>query len=397
MNKIRFAILWAGALVMAQVGTAPLVAHAGLPYQDRYESQPRRDLYGRGLTGTYQLDRARSDDPRRASDQVLRQLPVTDRARVSERLMNRLDPPDVLSLERAGMRVTIASSRAPELRFDADGRTRTEQTPSGRSLTTRASLMGDRLDVSTRGQTGVDFSVTFEPFEYGHSLRVTRQLFDDRLSRPVIVTSVYRKIADTPDWDVFSGVRDVGRPLPGSYGARPAVIIPDGATVVATLDRPINVRTIRRNDRVALTVRSAPSSDLQDAVIEGTVINLPPATNGRTGLTIDFDQIRLRDGRIGDFDGWIEAIRGPNGEPVTYNGEQVRPNSDQAGEAVERGAIGAALGAVIGAVAGGSKGAAIGALIGGGGAAATVFVDPVNQSGLPLGTEFTIRTRTHRR
>ena len=394
MNKIRFAILWAGALVMAQVSATPLVAHGALQYQyqDRYQSQPGRNPYGQRLTGTYQLDRTRSDDPRRASDQVLRQLPVADRSRVSERLMNRLDPPDVISLERFGRQVTIASSRAPQLRFDADGRTRTEQAPSGRTLTTRASLVGDRLDVSTRGQTGVDFSVTFEPIEYGRSLRVTRQLFDDRLSRPVVVASIYRKVADAPDWDVYSGVRDVGRPFSGSPSA---VMIPEGATVVAILDEPINVRTIRRNDRVALTVRSAPRGDLQNAVIEGSVINLPPEANGRMGLTIDFDQIRLRDGRVADFDGRIEAIRGPNGEPVAYDGEQVR--SDQPGQPAQRAAIGAALGAMIGAVAGGGKGAAIGAVIGGGGAAATVFVDPVNQTNLPRGTEFTIRARTPRR
>lgn len=394
MNKMGVAILWAGALVVAQVSAPPLAARTAPQYQDRSQSRYARSRPGQRLTGTYELDRTRSDDPLRASDQVLRQLPVAERSRVHDRLMNRLDPPDILSLERAGLQMSIASSRAPQLSFEADGRSRTEMLPSGRSLTTRASLSGDRLDVSTRGQSGIDFTVTFEPIDYGSSLRVTRQLFDERLRQPVVVRSVYRKISDAPDWDVYSGPRGSvsGRyDSPSSWGS---MVIPDGATLVATLDQPVDMRAIRQNDRVTLTVRNAPRAEWQNAVIEGSVVNMPAAMNDRSGLTIAFDQIRLRDGRTGNFDGTIDAIRGPNGESIAYDAEQVRSGNNQTERAVQRGAIGAALGAAIGAIAGGGKGAAIGAIVGGGGGAATVFIDPSNQSNLPRGTEFTIHTRT---
>ena len=114
--------------------------------------------------------------------------------------------------------------------------------------------------------------------------------------------------------------------------------------------------------------------------------------NGRNGVTIDLNQIRLRDGRTADFDGTVEAVRGPNGEMIPYNGEPIAASPRQSEQAVERGAIGAAVGALIGAVAGGEKGAAVGAVLGGGGAAATVFVDQLNQGNLPRGTEFVVRS-----
>jgi uncharacterized protein YcfJ len=108
---------------------------------------------------------------------------------------------------------------------------------------------------------------------------------------------------------------------------------------------------------------------------------------------MEFDTIRLSNGRSGPFTGTVDSVRSPNGETIPSNRERVEPANDQRQQAIERGAVGAAIGALIGAVAGGGKGAAVGAVIGGGGAAATVFlpIDQLNQPTLASGTEFTIR------
>jgi hypothetical protein len=302
--------------------------------------------------------------------------------------------------------------------FVADGRARVEQGVAGRRATTRASLVGERLEVSTRGVAGNDFTVTFQPMT-NNTLRVTRRLFDERMTQPVVVQSVYRRVSDTPDWDVFDGYRTTNRAdndydpnrddrygdnRYGDYRADDYRtgdsrntsldrLIPAGSTVIATLDQPLNARTARENERVTLTVHNAPRPELEGAIIEGRVAAAARAVNGRTGFTMEFDRIRLQDGRTADFAGMIESVRGVNGESIAYNGEQVETGRSQTEQAIQRGAIGAAIGAVIGAVAGGGQGAAIGAVIGGGGAAATVFVDQLNQSTLERGTEITIRTQ----
>lgn len=342
------------------------------------------------LTGTYELDPSRSDNPQRAADQAYRQIPANDRARISGQIQSRLDPPDVIAIDRVDNRVTIASSKAPQMTFDADGQPRVEQGVRGRRMTTRAVLYGDQLEVTTTGGAGTDFTVSFEPLENGRSLRVTRRLFDDALRQPIVVQSVYRRTSDTAEWNVYPDRRE---PDTSTETFESASLVPDGTTVVATLDQPLNVRTAQQDDRVTLTVRNAPLPELEGAVIEGYVMSTPSRTNDRTRLSLDFNEIRLRNGRTSRFAGTIERVRGPNGQSIPFDGETARDESSKKDQAITRGTIGAALGAIIGAVAGGVKGAAIGAVLGGGGAAATVLIDDQNQLDLPRGTEFTIRSR----
>lgn len=346
------------------------------------------DLYRR-LTGTYQLDPARSDDPQRIADAALRNVPAADRTRVSRRIYNRLDPPEAFAIERAGNRYTIASSKAAQTTVEADGRTRSEQGPAGRPITTRAAVFGDALEITTTGAAGNSYSVTFEPLDGGRGLSVTRRLFDDALAQPVVVTSVYRRTAETADWSLVDEFPETatgrGR-FPSEY------VVPAGTTLVAVLDQAINASSAREGDRITLTVRNAPAANLEGAVIEGYVTALPARSGNQVGLSVDFDQIRLRNGRTSPFLGDIQRVVGPNGETITFNSERVE-SGNQRDEAIQRGAIGAAIGAIIGALAGGGKGAAVGAVIGAGGGAATVLIDGKN-SVLPRGTEFTIRAVT---
>jgi hypothetical protein len=112
---------------------------------------------------------------------------------------------------------------------------------------------------------------------------------------------------------------------------------------------------------------------------------------GWTGMTLDLQSIRLRNGSSYQFAGIIEGIRTPGGETVTVDREgTVGGDGGQTRRAVVRGAIGAGLGAIVGAVAGGTRGAVIGAVIGAGGGAGSVLVQGRDRLDLQRGAEVTI-------
>lgn len=357
----------------------------------QYPGIPGSGVYQR-LTGTYQLDTARSDNPQRVIDAALRTVPAANRARVMRQLTRRLDAPDMLAIDRNGRTVIIASSLGPQVTFDADGQTRTESVAAGRTMNTRATLYGDRLEITTSGQAdsstaaraaNLDYSVTFEPLAAGRDLQVTRRIYNDGLSQPLTVRAIYRRTSEIPDWTLNERGEE-------TVGETSGMLVPDGVTLAARLDQTVNLRTARDDDRVTLVVHNASRAELDGATIEGYVRR----TTDDKGVVFHFDQIRLRNGRYSDFDGVIERMIGPNGETIRFDGEQATAgDQSQTRTSIERGAIGAAVGAIVGAIVGGGKGAAIGAVVGGGGAAATVLLGQGGQSQLVRGTDFTIRSR----
>jgi uncharacterized protein YcfJ len=108
-------------------------------------------------------------------------------------------------------------------------------------------------------------------------------------------------------------------------------------------------------------------------------------------MTLDFDTIRLRDGRTYRFAGLLETVRTPNGDVISVDNEGAVRDSDQTNRTVTRTAIGTAVGAIIGAIAGGGKGAAIGAVVGAGAGAGSVYVQGRNDLILNSGTEISVR------
>ena len=109
-------------------------------------------------------------------------------------------------------------------------------------------------------------------------------------------------------------------------------------------------------------------------------------------MTLNFDTIRLRDGRSYRFAGILEAVRTARGETVRLDNEGAIREDNQTDRTVQRTAIGTAVGAIIGAIAGGGKGAAIGAIVGAGGGAGSVYVQGRDDLELEPGTELTIRS-----
>jgi hypothetical protein len=356
-----------------------------------YSNEQPAGVY-RQLQGTYSLDMGRSDNTQRTIDMALRGVPAADRDRVTRQLNNRLDPPDSISIDRTAGRTVIASTRGPQFTFDADGQARTEQGPGGQSITTRASLYGDQLNVTTTGVANSEYRVTFEPLRGGQELRVTRWIYNDALARPISLQSVYRRTSETPDWDLYNRPASTGR------GTRPegntGVLVPDGTVLTARLEQAVNLRQARDEDRITLTVHNAPRPELEGATLEGYVTSNLSSLNERARVALQFDTIRLRNGRTSDFTGVVQSIVGPDGQTIRFDGEQATVDRDKSSDAVQRGALGAIVGGLIGALAGGGKGAVIGAAIGGGGAAATVLIDNPSDPELKRGTEFTIRSRS---
>ncbi len=346
----------------------------------QYPGIPGSGVYQR-LTGTFQLDAARSDNPQRVIDTALRSVPAANRARITRQLTRRLDPPEVLAIDRNNRQVTIGSSMGSQVTFEADGQARSEANSGGGTVNTRATLYGDQLEVTTSGGPNVDYSVTFEPLSGGRDLQVTRRIYNEALSQPVTLRTIYRRTSETPEWTMMDRETNTSAEPSG-------MLVPNGTTVVATLDQTVSLRSARDDDRVSLVVHNAQRAELEGATIEGYVRR----TNDDKGVVFQFDQIRLRNGRTSEFDGVIEQMTGPNGETVPFDGEQATAERGQTRESIERGAIGAAVGAILGAIVGGGKGAAIGAVVGGGGAAATVLIGG-SQSQLVRGTQFTIRSR----
>jgi hypothetical protein len=349
------------------------------------------------LTGTYTLDASRSDDPRNSADQATRTLPWRDRQRVMNQVLGRLDPPNQIAIERRGSQVTIASTRAPQINFEADGRDRVETTSDGRTIRARASFTGDQLVVSTSGDRDSDFTVTFAPVENGRALEVTRRISDLNLRTPVTVRSYYTRTSEVAQFDVFRGGYQ-NDTASGQTTNSADFIIPDGATVVARLNTDLSTQNTREGDRFSMTVTSP--MEYRDAVIEGHVSNVSRSgrVTGRSGMTFNFDRISLRDGRSYNFSGFVESVRNASGETVRVDNEgTVEENGSQTGRTAQRAAIGTAVGAIIGAIASGGKGAAIGAILGAGAGAGSVYVQGRDDLELLSGTEVTLRASSPRR
>jgi ABC-type transporter MlaC component len=354
--------------------------------QDQRGPQAGYDSNSR-LTGTFRLDSKRSDNPRDVAERVTRSLSNNERQSAHDRMFARLESPQMLAIERRGSTMTIASSRAPQSTFEADGVERQEQV-NGRSSRVTATLTGDQLGVRSTGYRENDFNVTFESIEDGDRLRVRREIYSERLSQPVVVNSVYDRTSDAPQWSIYDGSAS-GSANTGTNSAE--FIMRDGETLVAVLNSDLTTKQAKQGDRFTMTVRDG---QYEGAVIEGTVgaVDQGGQLTGRSGMTLDFDTIRLRNGQTYKFAGTLIGVRTLNGDTVKVDNEGSARADNQTTQTVTRAGIGTAIGALIGAVAGGGKGAAIGAVIGAAGGAGSVYVTGKDSLDLPTGTELTVRS-----
>jgi hypothetical protein len=341
------------------------------------------------LTGTYRLDPSQSDDSNQAADRATQSLGYGNRTRLRDQLAARLASPDQIAIDLRGREVILASSRAPQISFTADGIERVETTNSGRTIRAKATLSGQQLTVNSTGDRDNEFNVTFEPIAYGRKLRVTRRVIVSGLSNSVVVQSTYDKTDEVARFDITG---------PQTYPTNPSTdfLIGNGETVLAVMDSDLSSATAKEGDRFTATVRQP--SQYEGAVVEGHVSNVQRSgrITGRSQMTLNFDSIRLRDGRSYRFAGLLESVRTAQGETVSVDNEGSVRDDNQTTKTVERAAIGTAVGAIIGAIAGGGKGAAIGAIVGAGGGAGSVYVQGRDDLSLNRGSELTIRAASPR-
>src|SRR5437764_1862895 len=231
---------------------------SGYPtYGNQYGSQ--------ALTGTYRLDPSHSEDARLAAERAARGLPASERTRVLDVVGRRLDPPDELAIDVRGRQVTLASTRAQQVSFDANGQDRVETSPAGRTIHLRASLNGNQLIVDTTGDSGNQFKVVFQTLDNARTLNVTRRIYLPELNQSVQVRSTYQKTSDVARFDIYNPANTTQYPATASGG----FIVPDGARVVGVLDNPLSTRTVAAGDR--FTLRVTEPAEFRDATIEGHV------------------------------------------------------------------------------------------------------------------------------
>src|SRR5262249_6911436 len=260
-------------------------------WQDRYPQSSRYGYVNNRLTGTWQLNADRSDNPRAAAERATRSLSFNERQRVQENLMRRLDAPRTLAIDRRGREVTMASSQGREVTFEANGLETSEISPNGRERRTRVTLFGDRLSVRSIGDRGSDYEVIFEPLDGGRSLQVTRSLYTERLNQAVVSRSVYERTSDVARFDFDRDYPDVS---PGYSPTRGEFIVPNGTQLNARLNQPLSTRQTREGDRFTLIVRDP--GPYSGAVIEGVVARAERSgrVSGRADMTLDFERIRMR-------------------------------------------------------------------------------------------------------
>jgi hypothetical protein len=152
--------------------TGGLSAHAQQRRSSRRSASNRPEIMNPRLTGTYRLDTTRSDDARAIADRATINLPHGQRERVQDNVMGRLEAPDMLAVEQNGRNVSIASSRAARITFDADGPERSETMGNGRALRTRATLNFETIQLRngrTYSFAGLINSVRTSITEHGNN------------------------------------------------------------------------------------------------------------------------------------------------------------------------------------------------------------------------------------
>jgi len=333
------------------------------------------------LTGTWRLDISRSDNIEQVVSLAVRSLPPDQQRRVRFQLIRRMEFPETIGIEQRGRNLTLASTLSRQISFVADGRKRTENPSSHRSIQVNALLNGDQLIVTSTGDRGNDYHVTFDPVDAGQRLRLTRRIYSERLAQPVSITGVYDRISDIAQLNLFSGK------LENAVYHRPAQgtpIIPNNTQLFTFLDNELSTAELRPGDPFRLIVRSP--AQYENAVIEGVVTAVERSVNpsGRAALTLEFERISLGEGSASDFHGYIESIRTLQGEDVFVDYEGSKPNDNSPTErSLKRTSIAEGVGEVIGVIPRGGKGAAI--------EAGSIFIQGRDELIVRKGSEVIIR------
>lgn len=346
------------------------------------------------FTGTYRLNINQSDNARTVANNATRYVNVNNRARINDNLVSRLTAPEMLAVERQGMRVMFASSVAPQVTLEVDNREHIESYPNGRQSRVRASFSGDTLNIVSNGDRTNDFTITLTSLDGGRRMLVTRSLYAEGLNQTVQVKSYYDRTADTAQFNVYNNNAPVYTGTNTNINNN--FYIPDNTILTATLNENLSTKTAKDGDRFTMIVRSP--SQYQGAIIEGYVSNANRSgrISGRSEINLNYETIRLSNNQTYRFAGVTDSVRTTSGDTIRVDNEGSVQDSNQTNQTIGRTAIGTGIGAILGAILGGGKGAAIGAVVGAGAGAGSVYVQGRDDLELQNGAEFTIRASSPR-
>jgi ketosteroid isomerase-like protein len=179
-----------------------------------------------GLSGVYRIDVASSDKLYSVIEEATSNVPYGEQQQFFMDLAVRLTPPDLLAIECRGNRVSLGSSRAPRVDFQADGITRNARAADGRVVRSRIGLERNSLIFNSSGGSNDNLSFTFMPLENGKRLRVTRRIVGAELVEPVVIRTVYNKIADVARWDLYGEAQNDRQIARQGGGNTPTVVVP---------------------------------------------------------------------------------------------------------------------------------------------------------------------------
>lgn len=355
-----------------------------------------------GLSGTYDLDTARSENV----DDLITDTSLGTEQR--EDLKEKLAAPSQITIDIRGNQVTLASSNAAAVTFAADGRDKTDRTSSGQTIRVRATISGDKLTVASLGGDS-DYTITFTSVSNGRAMKVSRRITTDYLKQTLVAESVYNKTGSDAQPGIYQGstssdpnggYSDNDQQGNVSNGGAPSIvtsrtgnfIIPNGIILTGNLENEINTKVSQNNDRFRLTVQSP--LDYRGAVIEGYLSGVGSSgkVSGRSNVTFNFERITLRNGQKYDFAGNLQGIKDATGKTVNIDNEGTAKGQNQTKETAKRGGVGAGAGAILGAILGGGKGAAIGAVLGGGAGAGSVIVTGKDEIRLMPSSTITVQS-----
>ena len=155
------------------------------------------------LGGAYRIDVEASDKLYSVVQGATSTVPFRDQQRFFMDLSTRLTPPDMLAIGCDGRKVTVASSRASKATFMADGVQRRERTVAGNIVQSRVTLTPNTLTFSSNGRAEDRVNVTFQSIDSGRRMRVTRRIYAEQLTQPIVIQTVYNKLSDVVRWEGF--------------------------------------------------------------------------------------------------------------------------------------------------------------------------------------------------
>ena len=194
------------------------------------------------LTGAYRIDVQNSDALYTAVRGATGNVPFQDQQQFFMDLSVRLTPPDLLAIECTGKRVSVGSSRSAKVTFLADGKLRQERFTDGTIVNSRITTTGDTLTFISTGKADDNLNVVFRSVDGGRKLRVTRRIYAEQLPQPIVIQSLYERLSDRVDWDVYNGRLVADRTRDDSEDQRPTSAVRRAPISTTRADTPEDLK-----------------------------------------------------------------------------------------------------------------------------------------------------------